>query len=213
MLVSSLLILAIIISVSSELHLPMNAGSSLQLEPVDEQSILIQTSLRLLKPVQGCESWQTGRRYLIAAAAMASCPMTVVDKLAGTLKLSAEEATSSSVCFGTVNLGEALTTYVGEKHHLSLGKWSSCTLMLRQNYLLEYDISAPSTSLPRGFAHLQYATAYASPEFPDSLELHFFASPCAKSDPRVVSFKVAERFERALLLEFETLTLLPPYSC
>jgi hypothetical protein len=169
------------------MHPPMNVSASLPLEPVDEQSILIQQNLRLLKPVQGCESWQNGRRYLIAAAAIASCPLTVVDKLSGTRIRSAVDAASSPVCFGTVSLGEALMTYIGEKHHLSLGKWSSCALILRQNYLLEYDVSAPTKGLPRGFAHLEHANAYPSLEFSNSLELHFFASPCAKSDPRVVS--------------------------
>eukprot|EP00980_Cylindrotheca_fusiformis_P011748 scaffold2794_cov100-Cylindrotheca_fusiformis.AAC.6 len=178
------------------MHLPMSSGSSLQLQPVDEQSLLIQNNLRLLKPVQGCDSWQNGRRYLIGAAAMATCPVAVVDKLAGTIQRTAEEAVSSPVCFGTINLGEALITYVGERHQLSLGKWSSCALTLRQNYLLEYGTEAAPSSLPRGFAHLQHAVAYASPEFPDSLELHFFASPCAKADPRVLMIRVNKREER-----------------
>jgi len=129
---------------------------------------------------------------------LATCPMTVVDKLSGSedLVLSAKEAAVTNSTFGTIRLGEALITYVGQTRHLSAGKWSSCNLMLRQNYLLEYDADAPKNAKPRGFAHLQLATAYASPELPNSLELHFFASPCAQSDHRSLLIQLQNREDR-----------------
>jgi hypothetical protein len=166
----------------------VNVSTSLPLETVDEHSISIHKSMRLLKPMEGTESWEQGRRYLIAPAAMAACPLTVVNKLSGDLCQTASEAAASPQCFGTIDLGECLITYVGEKHHLSLGKWSSCRFVLRQNYLLEYDCSAPKTGLPRGFCHLQHAVATKHSDFQDSFELKFYASPCAQADQRVVSF-------------------------
>lgn len=163
-----------------------NVSASLPLEPVDENNISIK-GMRLMKPLDGTDSWQPGRRYLIASAAMASCSLFVINNLSGDFVQNAVEAVARPESFGTIDLGEALMTYLGEKHHKSLGKWSSCRLTLRQNYLLEYDVSTPISGLPRGFTHLQHASAYPSRDFSDSLELHFFASPCAKADPHIVS--------------------------
>jgi hypothetical protein len=153
--------------------------------------------MRLLKPIEGTDSWEQGRRYLIAPAALAACPLTVINKLSGGFcQTAAQAATTTSTTttsrkkqyFGTIDLGAALITYVGDKHHLSAGKWSSCRLVLRQNYLMEYDGATAITGLPRGFCHLQHAVAYPHDDFPDVLELHFYASPCAKADQRVVRF-------------------------
>ncbi|KAG7347478.1 Ser/Thr protein kinase [Nitzschia inconspicua] len=172
--------------------------SSRPLETVEEQDISIHTGMRLLKPVQGTETWQSGRRYLIAPAVMSACPLPAIKKLSGSLIQSASEAATSgrSQAFGTVDLGEALMTYVGDKHHLSLGKWSSCRLVLRQNYLLEFETSTPINGLPRGHMHLQYAVAYAHADFQDVLELQFYGSPCAKSDHRTLRIQVQNREER-----------------
>jgi len=169
-----------------------------RLETVDEQDISIHKGMRLLKPVQGTESWQQGRRYLIAPAAMAACPLPAINRLSGSLTWSATEAATleNFQGFGTIDLGEALMTYVGEKHHLSLGKWSSCRLVLRQNYLFEYELSTPLNGLPRGFVHLQYAFAHAHPDFQDALLLEFYASPCAKADQRTLMIQVQSREER-----------------
>jgi hypothetical protein len=160
------------------------------LETVDEHNLSIHKGMRLLKPIEGTETWEQGRRYLIAPAALAACPLTVINKLSGGFCQTAAQAaatTTSQQAFGAIDLGDALITYVGDKHHLSLGKWSSCRLVLRQNYLMEYDGATPITSgLPRGFCHLQHAVAYKHNDFPDVLELQFYASPCAKADQRVV---------------------------
>ena len=164
----------------------MNLSTSLPLEPVDENNLSIHKNMRLLKPIEATDTWQQGFRYLIAPAALAACPLTVVSCLSGSLVQSAADAANSSHAFGMIDLGQALITYVGEKHHLSLGKWSSCRLVLRQNYLLEYDADSSLQGLPRGFAHLQFAQAYPHEDFSDALELEFFASPCAKADQRVV---------------------------
>jgi hypothetical protein len=158
------------------------------LETVDENNISIHKSMRMLKPVTGTESWETGRRYLIAPAALAACPLSVVNRLSGSLVQSAKEAFESTTPqpFGSIHLGDCLMTYVGETHHLSLGQWSACKLVLRQNYLLEFDTSSPITGIPRGYVHLQHAQAHIHSDFQNSLELDFYASPCAKADRRTV---------------------------
>jgi calcium/calmodulin-dependent protein kinase I len=168
------------------------------LATVDEYDLSIHTGICLLKPIQGTDDWQPGRRYLIAPAALSACPLPSISKLGGSLVRSASEACTSSNLkgFGTVNLGDALMTYVGEKHHLSLGKWSSSKLVLRQNYLFEYDTSTPINGLPRGYVHLQYSVAYAHVDFSDVLELQFYGSPCAKSDHRTLRIKVKNQDER-----------------
>jgi serine/threonine protein kinase len=164
--------------------------------------------IRLLKPIQGAESWMQGRRYLIAPAALASCPLSTIKTLTGSSTQSATEATASGDVTATTTaahgssshdiiiLGEAHMTYVGDKYHLTYGKWSSCKLVLRHNYLFEYDLGTPLASLPRGIAHLQNAMAYAHKDFQDALELHFYASPCAKVDHRVLMIRVQNRYER-----------------
>lgn len=159
------------------------------LETVDEHNISIHKSMRLLKPVQGVESWETGRRYLIAPAALAACPLTAVNRLSGGLLHTAKETAESQIPlpFGVIDLGECLMTYIGDTHHLSLGQWSSCRLVLRQNYLLEFEVSAPISGLPRGYVHLQHARASSHPDFQNALVLDFYASPCAKADRRTVS--------------------------
>ena len=142
-----------------------------------------------MREVAGTNTWDRGRRYLVAPAALVACPLTVVANLSGSLCQTAGEAANAaaSQAFGRVDLGEALITYIGEKHYLSFGKWSCCRLVLRQNYLLEYDTSTHVLQgLPRGFAHLENAVAYPHRDFMDALELRFYASPCAKADQRVV---------------------------
>jgi hypothetical protein len=163
--------------------------SSLPLETVDEQDISIHKTKRVLKPIQGTDSWETSRRYLIAPAALAACPLTVINRLSGGLVQSAREAAESRTpqAFGLIDLGGCLMTYIGATHHLSLGQWSSCRLVLRQNFLLEFDAAAPITGSPRGFIHLQHARAFMHADFQNALELDFFASPCAKADRRTVS--------------------------
>jgi hypothetical protein len=168
---------------------PFNVSTSLPFATVDETSLSIHKSMRLLKAIEATETWQQGRRYLTAPAALAGCPLTVVSSMSGTKLETATQAAHSETSrgFGIIDLGQALITYVGGTHHLSLGKWSSCRLVLRQNFLLEYDTDTHIQGLPRGFAHLQFAVAYPNQDFADALELQFYASPCAKADQRVVS--------------------------
>lgn len=154
---------------------------------------------RLLKPIQSADSWAQGRRYLIAPAALAACPLSTIESLTGFSTQSAAEAAMSvdpPKASGVIDLGDAFMTYVGDKYHLTCGKWSSCRLVLRQNYLFEYDLSAPLNSLPRGIAHLQHAVAQTQQDFQDALELHFYASPCAKTDHRVLLIRVKNKDER-----------------
>ena len=172
---------------------------SLPLEQVDETNISVRKGMRMLKPFEATDSWQKDRRYLIAPAALAACPLKVINKLSGSLMHTVESVATNgkdTSMFGSIELGDALITYVGNGHHLNVGKWSSCRLVLRQNYLLEYDCAAPSTGLPRGFAHLQYAIAYPHADFENALKLQFYASPCAKSDMRVVSISLLSHTSR-----------------
>lgn len=154
-------------------------GSSL---PTVTEDVVVTKSTRILKPVQGPESWEDGRRYLIAPAALSVCPLQVLSRISGHKYL--EDYTDSA--FGTVELGKATVKYVGAQQHYS-GSWVTCKFLLKQNYLLEYNADGSVTAAPRGFAHLQYANCYPHPDFNDALELEFYASPCARSDKRVVS--------------------------
>jgi hypothetical protein len=135
----------------------------------------------MLKPVAGPDTWSSGRRYLIAPAVLATCPIQVLPTLSGSNKISSFDET----IFGVLELGDATMSYVGTRKASS--GWSACTLILRQNYLLEYDRDAGIMGRPRGFAHLQHAKAYPHQDFLNALELEFFGSPCAKSDKRKVS--------------------------
>lgn len=160
--------------------------------------------IRLLKPILGAESWMPGRRYLIAPAVLASCPLSTINSLSdsSSAKSATEAAAAASIsdftpiASGMVVLGEAHMTYVGDKYHLTNGEWSSCKLVLRQNYLFEYDLESPLSSLPRGLAHLRHAVAYPHKDFQDALELRFYASPCAKVDHRIVIIRVENNNER-----------------
>ena len=180
-----------------------NSSSNLLSKSLPQNAFIEENSVhkssRLLKPVQSAESWVEGRRYLIAPAALAACPLSTIQSLTGLPTQSVTEAATSmdpSKASGAIELGDAFMTYVGDKYHLTFGKWSSCRLVLRQNYLFEYDLSAPLTSPPRGIAHLAYATAHAQQDFQDALELHFYASPCAKVDHRILLIRVKNVEER-----------------
>lgn len=202
-------------------------GNPRSLPTVDE-NVSIHKSMRMLRPFQMTDSWQSGRRYLIGPAALATCPL-----LQGITYLSAstnsrdemealndllvninvgekdERNTGSATdmhltqlppLFGSIVLGKALLSYVVQEPQQRHQQrwWSSSILVLRQNYLLEYDQHAGDTvqGLPRGYAHLQCSTSYAHPDFVDALELEFFVSPCAKADKRVLTIRLQEAREK-----------------
>jgi hypothetical protein len=112
--------------------------------------------------------------------------------------------------FGCIVLGKALLSYVFQEpiQHHQQRWWSSSILVLRQNYLLEYDQQTGDVlqGLPRGYAHLQYSLSYAHPDFLDALELEFFVSPCAKADKRVVRIDFRARI--ILLTEYSSIASL-----
>jgi hypothetical protein len=64
----------------TEMH-PM-ASSSSCLDTVHENATIAK-SMHILRPIQGVESWQTSRRYLIAPAALAACSPAVVSAFWG----------------------------------------------------------------------------------------------------------------------------------
>jgi hypothetical protein len=166
---------------------PPNKLTPSSLPVVSEDAVVMNRSMRMLKPVQGPESWEARRRYLIAPAALSTCPLFVLNLL-DKEKFRKEDDDSSSLSFSSIfcpiELGTATVKYVGSNHP----DWTTCSFLLRQNYLLEYpEEEVIKGTTPRGFAHLQYAKAYPHDDFSDALELEFYASPCARSDKRVVS--------------------------
>ena len=167
------------------------------------ESIPISKGRRILKPVKGVETWQQGRRYLIAPAVLASCPVQVLSMILDRREhmLSAQVAVQRDSCsFEGIVLGRCLLSYTigggggsgssSLKHTSTVQQWSSATLVLRQNYLLEYDADLRIGGTPRGFAHLQLSNCVLHPHFADALELTFYGSPCAKSDKRTLTIRL-----------------------
>lgn len=111
-----------------------------------------------------------------------------------------ESPTELPPLFGCIVLGKALLSYVVTEpmHQHQQRWWSSSILVLRQNYLLEYDQQTGDVlhGLPRGYAHLEFSKSYAHADFADALELEFFVSPCAKADRRVLTIRLEEAREK-----------------
>jgi hypothetical protein len=162
-----------------------------------QDHLTIQHKQRMLKPVTGVEAWLPGRRYLIAPAALAACPVPVLTTLMGSSPLqTAAEGAADPSPFGAIDLGECLLTYVQPHAGYSVRQWSSAVLVLRQNYLLEYDVGADLRGLPRGVAHLQYSSAALHPVWNDAVQLEFYASPCAKADRRLLMIRCKLKKDR-----------------
>ena len=147
---------------------------------------------RTLRPLLGTDKWQSGRRYLIGPAALVACPDMVSHWKQEAVP--AFQATDHTSRFGTVLLGRCSLCYGGPEHSSENVMWSSASLVLRQNYLLEFDAEQSATQ-PRGYAHLQYAAAFPHGTLADVLELQFYGSPCAKSDKRVLLIRMEEASE------------------
>ncbi|GKY94283.1 hypothetical protein MPSEU_000394100 [Mayamaea pseudoterrestris] len=159
------------------------------------------TLRRILKPLVPVESWQSGRRYVIAPSVWAACPMGVMAALTrNSVVRSARDVTSAP--FGTILLGQCLlrsmsTDGAAKNVLLDDEPWTPALLVLRQNYLLEYGTSDPLGGMPRGYAHLQHATCCDNTDTGDTetrriLELDFYGSPCAKSDRRRLLIRPGE---------------------
>ena len=166
--------------------MPTNTASSYQ-----QQRLLLTNVKRVLKPLVPVESWQSGRRYVIAPAVWSACPMGVMAALTrNSSTCSPKEVDLSSFRpFGTIILGQCVVMSIsdGTQQNATLQndeQWSPVLLVLRQNYLLEYGPSDPLGGMPRGYAHLQYATCCMNTDVAGTLELDFYGSPCAKSDRR-----------------------------
>lgn len=169
---------------------------------------------RVLNPIKGSQTWQSGRRYLMAPAVLASCPIQILKVLSGdggsgqllnpqdphrggdavldtTSSLPSPSLRSSrttSSPFGTCILGNATATYVGNNRPTGeAAGWCTSTFVLRQNYLLEYADMINIHGLPRGFAHLEQAKCSPHSNFSDTLQLEFYDSPCSKSNEKTVS--------------------------
>jgi len=152
---------------------------------------------RVLKAVLGVETWQSGRRYLIAPAALVACPINVRNHLSGGgVEDLADAAMRKSAVFDNIVLGPCLVSEQSVAQTSSVQHWSTATLVLRQNYLLEYEQDSDLKGTPRGYAHLEHCTSQAHPVFTDALELTFYGSPCAKTDKRVIMIRVMQQADR-----------------
>ena len=145
---------------------------------------------RVLRPVVGTDKWLAGRRYLIGPAALATCHESVADSLTADHASPTTAASDDTSRFGTIILGNCHMCYGGPERSVDDQIWSLAKLLLRQNYLLEFDVNGGT--VPRGYAHLQYAVAYPHAHFRDMMELHFFGSPCAKSDKRILLIRLQD---------------------
>jgi serine/threonine protein kinase len=176
-------------------HNSLNSVRQSPLQTVHE-NVAIRKEMRMLKPLQGIETWESGRRYHIAPAAILACPLAVLPKLMGLEQpWSSQQALKGNKVFGSIMLGECLLSYMGG-HYATCQRWSSCKLVLQQNFLLEYSLDSTSLHMPRGFAHLEHSCCYSHPVFNDALELNFYASPCSKADPRVLLIRLNNKEER-----------------
>lgn len=152
------------------------------------------SNLRVLKPIIGVDSWQADRRYLIGPAVFAACPAKVHQKILGSnTPIPADVAALSwNSVFECILLGECLLMSRSQLTPSPTQQWSSAILMIRQNYLLEYDTESNVLDTPRGYANLEYAKCTLHPHFPDALQLAFFGSPCAKSDERILMIRIGK---------------------
>jgi hypothetical protein len=94
---------------------------------------------------------------------------------------------SENSIFGKIDLGSAQVAQIISKGLLEENyNWSSGTFVLRQNYLLEYDVGDCSKSRPRGFAFLQNASIRKKEGSQDTLRLDYYQPEI--STRRSVSF-------------------------
>lgn len=107
----------------------------------------------VLRPLTGVESWQSGRRYLIVPAVLATC----------------SDTTQERILLGHDNddLGDCLVRIP------PAGEWKQVRLQLRHNYLLEYESGTTAQRRPRGCLHLAAATITLHPDFPDTIQVEY----------------------------------------
>lgn len=158
------------------------------------------TDERVLRPFEGVDQWKVGRRYLIAPAALVACPLEISAPfiLSSKQPLLPTEAASLDIAFGDrcIVLGNCLLSYsLKGNASITAKTWSRASLVIRQNYLLEFDqnLNDDFKGEPRGYAHLEGALARPHPDFSDALELDFFGSPCFKADSRSLVIRLADR--------------------
>jgi len=172
---------------------------------------------RVLQPVVGCDQWKSGRRYLIGPAALVACPFSIRNQVWQSKAVPAREAVCKVASrFQDIVLGDCLLSVSPTIVHGPVHSWSSARLVLRQNYLLEYDSGCEEIGFPRGYAHLESSTCVVHSYFADTIELRYFTTPCTRSDPKVLSIRLNESSERdnvvACLKRASSLTLDSMYS-
>jgi len=122
------------------------------LTPVTEDESTL-AKRRILKPIEGTQSWSKNGEYLIVPAIMGMSPraaFSFVEELENSYSNAPEatpEANGNSLAFGKSVLGKA--TQVKSKTS------SSSVFVLRQNYLFEFEEWDNLNSHPRGLAFLQ----------------------------------------------------------
>lgn len=161
-------------------------------------------SRRVLRDFCGSETWQTGRRYTIGQAALAACPPWVRQSLWEQC-VPLDDA-STDPFHQPILLGSCFLSQVRGPAELASNEWSLASLVLYNNYLLEFSPETITSASkkndngmlisPRGYALLVGGSCKLHAFLSDVLELHFFGSPCVTADARVVFIRVLHEKDR-----------------
>lgn len=167
-------------------------GSLSTVTEVRKDPSSINTSKVSLCPVQDTDDWVEKGRYLMAPAIMATCQekvfsLSVAEEEDGNPALSSHS--NENRMFGQVLLGSAAVGQIVPKLVVEEYEWSTGNFVLRQNYLLEYEVSEKPVSRPRGFAFLQNASIRRHEHLLDSIRLEFcpYQNYSASSERKSVS--------------------------
>jgi tRNA A-37 threonylcarbamoyl transferase component Bud32 len=149
---------------------------------VKEETDLTDSSITILNPIEGVESWKEESRNLFFPAIAAMCRQEVFEKFKS--NYSSKDVKASR--FGSISLGSVLmskepTDNMKNEDYI----WLVGDFELRQNYLLEYG-KTKGSSLPRGYVFLQGAKIRRHPRIENALQLEFHHRHSTRIKCRVV---------------------------
>ena len=136
-----------------------------------EEIDILESSLIVLQPIEGVDSWSETSKNLIFPALAAKCQPYIFKSFQST--------PTSPTCdyksrFESITLG---SVQMAKEHHKEMKseqlKWRKAYFELRQNYLLEYPEEVDSSSRPRGYAFLQDATVKPYLHVKNALRLEY----------------------------------------
>eukprot|EP00559_Dactyliosolen_fragilissimus_P001849 CAMPEP_0184865596 /NCGR_PEP_ID=MMETSP0580-20130426/18591_1 /TAXON_ID=1118495 /ORGANISM="Dactyliosolen fragilissimus" /LENGTH=1068 /DNA_ID=CAMNT_0027364869 /DNA_START=166 /DNA_END=3372 /DNA_ORIENTATION=- len=106
--------------------------------------------------------------------------------------------TSSTSLFGKILLGSASVVQVGLKRQAldEEYSWSLGVFVLSQNYLLEYQHGDDPNGIPRGWAHLEFASIQPHANFSQALQLKFYPNTSARIAYKTVMIRVESKAQR-----------------